>query len=128
MSDVRDVRCASLLMCAWLRSPRAPRALALPIKERFPPAFRRVFLFHSLRSKLCRFLALCLCAFESLRLLHFSLRCSSLCSALSSALLFSEFCYSGLVSASHSSRPTPKYFIYIILLKFVCVVNCKSLI
>ena len=26
-----QTRCASLLVCAWLQSPRAPRALALPI-------------------------------------------------------------------------------------------------
>ena len=31
VSGVRDARCASLLVCSWLQSPRAPHALALPI-------------------------------------------------------------------------------------------------
>ena len=31
MICVRDARCASLLVCAWLQSPRAQRTLALPI-------------------------------------------------------------------------------------------------
>ena len=54
-------RCASLLVYAWLRSPRAPRALALIIQERFSPAFRLVFLLSAF-TRNCRFSLLRLCA------------------------------------------------------------------
>ena len=74
VGGVRDARCASLLVCAWLQSPRTPVAIALPIQERFSPAFRLAFLFLLFRTKLCRFwpLLLCTClrlgfAFHSLR-------------------------------------------------------------
>ena len=84
---IRYARCASLLVCAWLQSPRAPHAIALPIQERFSPAFRLVFLF--LHTKLCWFWPLRLCCSAPLRLVFVLRFCAS---APLSALLFYLLC------------------------------------
>ena len=94
MSGVRDARCASLLVCAWLQSPRAPLALA----HCYSPAFRLVFLLSHFCTILCRFWP----AFASLLLCAFAPLLCSLVSRLS-ALLFAVFCSSALVSVLHSS-------------------------
>ena len=84
MSGVRDTRCASLLVRAWLQLPRCP------------PAFRLVFSSFSLPETLpvlasapLQLLRLCassrLCAFAPLLW-------TSLCSSLLSALLFFLLC------------------------------------
>ena len=106
----RDARCASLLVCAWLQSPRALSCCcALPIKERASPASpgSRISTFIARNSAGFR---LCLCS--SLPLLVSAPRVSALrrlylllClwSASSSHLRPSRLC---LASASHSSRTT----------------------
>ena len=113
MSGGRDARCASLLVCAWLQSPRAQRTLALPIKERFSPAFRLVFHF------LSHCTTLPVLGFVPLRLCASSLLCAF------APLLSSLLCSSGFVSASALHLSTPRLCLSLVASDFYNNINIR---
>ena len=94
MSGVRDSRCASLLVCAWLQSPRAPALLhslytVVALLASVPASFFHFLSLHEtagfgLRAfaSLSLASALRLCVSALLSALQFSLLCYSLSSAL----------------------------------------------
>ena len=104
MSGVRDARGASLLVCAWLQSPRALSCCcALPIKERAFPANSGLRISRSLHGTL----PVLLCFVSALLLSSASASgfgSTSAIAAASSALLSFRLC-SVLVSSSALHSP-----------------------
>ena len=95
VKGVRGVRCASLLVCSWLQSPREPHGVTLYRSKRFSAAFRLVFL-HSFFARYSA--GFRLCASAHLRLLSALRHCVS-------AINVKSICFQAKISKNYYINP-----------------------